>query len=220
MFCPRLVGSKWPKNLNYYFLLKHRFNHRLSMFFNVFQCFFKFQPSFMTIFNFFRYNHRNDFFPTITNYCNSCSKRWSSTILCPGLVSTLRGLERWMNYLPCVVVVINFYSSLLAYNTPYIIENLKIWFIVFVPCVWMFPTMFRLEVVENWIWDWKSLTVDKLLCDRSMQVFVSIWISKPLSLSENKKTIFRKPNGTYYLTIISAVFSRWNCWKLHWLFWC
>ena len=66
-----LKGSKkaqWLKSLNYYFSLKHRFNHRFPMFFQVstiindyFQCF-------------FRCNHRNNFFPTISDHCDSCGK--------------------------------------------------------------------------------------------------------------------------------------------------
>ena len=78
---------KWQKNQNYYFLQKHQLNHIFPMFFRVFRCFFRIQPSLTTISNvFFKCNHRNNFFLTISNYCNSLCKQWSSPILCPGLM--------------------------------------------------------------------------------------------------------------------------------------
>ena len=59
------------------------------LFYDVFRCFrifFRFQTSLMTILDvFFRCNHRNDFFTTISGGCNSRCKRSSSTILRPGL---------------------------------------------------------------------------------------------------------------------------------------
>ena len=58
----------------------------LMFFFNVLQCFFRLQPLLITIsYVFFRCNHRKDFFTIISDSCNICCKRSSSTILRPGL---------------------------------------------------------------------------------------------------------------------------------------
>ena len=88
-------SSKWPKNLNYYFLLKHWFNHRFMMFSDVFRCFFRFQPSLPTISNvFFRCIHLNNFFMTISDGCNSRCKRSSSTNLRPVLTCIIKILTQ------------------------------------------------------------------------------------------------------------------------------
>ena len=79
------IGWKWPKNLNYHFLLKHRFNHRfpiVSFVFSGFRHCWRLFPMF-----FWDATIGNDFFPTISDYWNSLCKPCSSTLLCPGLVA-------------------------------------------------------------------------------------------------------------------------------------
>ena len=65
------------------------------MFSKVLRCCFRFPPSLMHISNiFFRCNHRNDFFPTISDGYNSRCKRWSSTIVRPGLTGNQTNQEK------------------------------------------------------------------------------------------------------------------------------
>ena len=73
------------------------------MFYNVF-----FQQSLTTIFDvFFRCNHRNNFFTTISDGCNSRCKRSSSTILRPGLIDHFGEL-----HLSNINPEVTFYSSI------------------------------------------------------------------------------------------------------------
>ena len=89
-------SSKWPTNLNYYFVLKHRFNHSFPMFSDVLRCFpmfFRFQPSLTTISDLFlNPTIGTTFFKTIFDGCNSCCKRSSSTILRPGLLRMIESM--------------------------------------------------------------------------------------------------------------------------------
>ena len=96
-----LKGSKkaqnGQKNLNWFFLLKHRF-------YDVFRCFFQSLTTFFDVF--FRCNHRNNFFTTISDGCNSRCKRSSSTILRPGCSALTRVLQSVCAFGFCSRIVI------------------------------------------------------------------------------------------------------------------
>ena len=84
MFCPSLVHTwttKIAENMNYYFFAKTSVQ---PLFSDVFlKCFYMIKPSLTTISDFFSIlNSLTQLFP---DYCNSRCKRWSSTILRPGL---------------------------------------------------------------------------------------------------------------------------------------
>ena len=89
-----LKGPKMAQKYEVLLFAKTLFQPSFSDVFWCFPIFFRVQPLLMTIYNvFFRCNHQNDFFPTISDGCNSRCKRWSSTILCPGLFSTFKLLK-------------------------------------------------------------------------------------------------------------------------------